>query len=207
MQHTKTKPTKQMQYGSAMESSAKDWYFATQKQQHVNFSVQETDFHVRVDYPFLGASPDDIVLCDCHDQKLLEIKCPSEYEDGCLNWENDKDSPLAKDHLLKTSHRYYFQVQLQMFISKFSSVDFLLLSPRNNGTVLLTTVKSNKNFIEKMNAKSWQYFENVLLPELVIRTLDNTLENDRNTYCFCRKPSFGNMIACDNSKCEFEWFH
>ena len=95
MQYTKRKPTKQMQYGFAMESSARDWYFATQKQ-HVNLSVRETGFHARVDYPFLGASPDGIVSCDCHDQKLLEIKCPSKYEDGFLNWENDKDFPSAK---------------------------------------------------------------------------------------------------------------
>ena len=119
-----------MQYGSAMESSARDWYFATQKQQHVNLSVREAGFHVRVDYPFLGASPDGIVSCDCHDQKLLEIKCPSKYENGFLNWENDKDFPLAKDHSLKTSHQYYFQVQLQMFICKFSSVDFLFIHPK-----------------------------------------------------------------------------
>ena len=172
MQYTKRKPTKQMQYGSTMESSARDWYFAMQKQQHVNLSVRETGFHAQVDYPFLGASPDGIVSCDCHDQKLPEIKFPSKYEDGFLNWENDQDFPLAKDHSLKTSHQYYFQVQLQMFICKISSVDFHLYSPKNNGTVLLTTVKSNRDFIEKMNAKSWQYFENVLLPELVTCRLE-----------------------------------
>ena len=106
MQNTKKKPTKQMQYGCAMESSARDWYFATQKQQHVNLSVRGTGFHVQIDYPFLGASPDGIVSCDCHDQKLLKIKCSSEYEDGFLNWENNKDFPVAKDHSLKTSHQY-----------------------------------------------------------------------------------------------------
>ena len=58
-----------------------------------------------------------------------------------------------------------------------------------------------------MNAKLWQYFENVLLPELVTRRLDNSLKNDRKSYCFCRKPSFGNVIAYDNSKYKFEWFH
>ena len=94
-----------------MELSTRDWYFARQKKQHVNLSVRETGFHVRVDYPFLGASPDGIVSCDCHDQKLLKIKCPSKYEDGFLNWGNYKDFSLAKDHSLKTSHQYYFQVQ------------------------------------------------------------------------------------------------
>ena len=26
-------------------------------------------------------------------------------------------------------------------------------------------------------------------------------------YCICQKASYGEMIACDNSKCELEWFH
>ena len=169
MQYTIRKPTKQMQYGSAMEPSARDWYFAMQKRQHVNLSVRETGFHAGVDYPFIGDWLDGIVSCDCHDQKLLEIQYPSRYEDGFLNWQNDKDFPLAKYHSLKTSHQYYFQVQLQKFICKFSSVDFLLYSPKSNGAVLLTTVQRNKDFIAKMNARSRQ-------SELITRRLDNSLE-------------------------------
>ena len=45
-----------------MELSTRDCYIAMQKQQHVNLSVRETGFHVRVDYLFLGASLDGIVL-------------------------------------------------------------------------------------------------------------------------------------------------
>ncbi|THV08083.1 hypothetical protein K435DRAFT_959532 [Dendrothele bispora CBS 962.96] len=26
-------------------------------------------------------------------------------------------------------------------------------------------------------------------------------------FCFCQQGSSGNMIACDNSKCKYEWFH
>ena len=148
-------------------------------------SVRDTGFHVQVDYPFLRVSPGGIVSCDCHDRKLVEIKYPSKYEDGFLNWQNDKDFPLAKDKLLKTSQRYYFQVQLQMFVCKFSSADFLLYSPKNNGILLLTTVKKNIDFTEKMNTTSWQYFENVLLPELVTHRFNNSLENDQKIYCFC----------------------
>ena len=117
---------------------------------------------------------------------------------------NYKDFPLVKDHSMKTSHHYWFQVQLQVFAWKLSSVDFLIYSPKNNGTVSLMIVKRNKYFIEKMNAKSWHYFENVLLTELVTRWSGNSLENDRKIYCFCRKPSFGNMTACDNSNCKVE---
>ncbi|KAH7581160.1 hypothetical protein J7297_04546 [Nakaseomyces glabratus] len=30
---------------------------------------------------------------------------------------------------------------------------------------------------------------------------------DEERYCFCNDVSYGAMIACDNSKCEREWFH
>lgn len=31
--------------------------------------------------------------------------------------------------------------------------------------------------------------------------------SDENVYCFCRQGSRGNMIACDGSDCDIEWFH
>ena len=27
------------------------------------------------------------------------------------------------------------------------------------------------------------------------------------TYCFCNNVSYGDMIACDNEVCMYEWFH
>lgn len=32
-------------------------------------------------------------------------------------------------------------------------------------------------------------------------------ESDQTPYCFCRQASHGDMIACDNKKCQYEWFH
>jgi len=37
---------------------------------------------------------------------------------------------------------------------------------------------------------------------------DVDAEDDDKIYCFCRKKSFGDMIACDNEgNCPYEWFH
>jgi len=30
---------------------------------------------------------------------------------------------------------------------------------------------------------------------------------DKELYCFCRKLSYGEMIACDNPDCRYQWFH
>ena len=30
---------------------------------------------------------------------------------------------------------------------------------------------------------------------------------DDRKYCTCRSVSYGNMVACDNPECPYEWFH
>lgn len=32
-------------------------------------------------------------------------------------------------------------------------------------------------------------------------------EGEDKVYCVCRQVSFGNMVACDNDECPYEWFH
>ena len=49
------------------------------------------------------------------------------------------------------------------------------------------------------------YFHKIL-PEIVSRKLDYTNDNNRKRYCFCKRTGFGNMIACENSACTYEWF-
>ncbi|KJA28592.1 hypothetical protein HYPSUDRAFT_34031 [Hypholoma sublateritium FD-334 SS-4] len=36
---------------------------------------------------------------------------------------------------------------------------------------------------------------------------ENDNDNDDRTYCFCDGVSYGEMIACDDARCEREWFH
>ena len=68
----------------------------------------------------------------------------------------------------------------------------------------LTTVKNSKDLIQKINAKSLQYFKNVILPELLTHRLDSSVENNKKHYCLSQKLSFRNMIACDKLKCKFD---
>eukprot|EP01050_Picozoa_sp_SAG11_P008355 SAG11_NODE_734_length_7466_cov_3.388625_2_plen_203_part_00 len=36
---------------------------------------------------------------------------------------------------------------------------------------------------------------------------DIPVDPNEPRYCYCRQVSFGEMVACDNADCEFEWFH
>lgn len=35
----------------------------------------------------------------------------------------------------------------------------------------------------------------------------NNVDDEETTYCICQQPSFGEMVACDNPNCQYEWFH
>ncbi|KAJ8102064.1 inhibitor of growth proteins N-terminal histone-binding-domain-containing protein [Lipomyces tetrasporus] len=36
---------------------------------------------------------------------------------------------------------------------------------------------------------------------------DEEENNDSALYCFCQQVSYGDMVACDNPDCQYEWFH
>ena len=70
-------------------------------------------------YHFLGASPDGLVTWLCHESSLLEIKCPAKHKDNlsindCIA--TDKEFYLDKIFLLKSSHKYYTQVQMHIYM-------------------------------------------------------------------------------------------
>ena len=43
---------------------------------HQGFTVAESGLFVHPDMPFIGASPDRIISCDCCGKGILEVKCP-----------------------------------------------------------------------------------------------------------------------------------
>lgn len=50
--------------------------------EHGNVKIAETDFYVSAICPFLGASPNGLVSCSYHPDRVLEIKNPFKYQHG-----------------------------------------------------------------------------------------------------------------------------
>ena len=94
-----------------------------------------------------------------------------------------------------------------MFIHNLNDDHFpIFCKQKPNQSILLSVTRDNnlgKNMLEKFE----QYFHKIFLPETVTRKFDVSNENDQKAYCFCRRNSFENMIACDCSTCSYEWFH
>ena len=137
---------------------------------------------------------------------------------------------------LKTDHAYYYQIQLQLYIyQKFSQkevkCDFLVWTSKQ---INVQRILLNESFIDEKLQDLEHFFVNAILPEIVgkwysrkpIASNENLVEELPETstssstsnqdtededytisWCFCNKPSYGDMILCDNTKCTIKWFH
>ena len=66
-----------LKYGRAMELNAANAFFDLLSKQHKNFNLIDHGLFLDQDLlPYVGASPDRIISCDCCPQAVLEIKCP-----------------------------------------------------------------------------------------------------------------------------------
>lgn len=79
---------------------------------------------------FLGATPDMLIECKCRDVGVVDVKCPWKVKDTNLSHllNDAKRCVRESDGALeiKTTHRYYYQVQAQMFVWKTDYADFIL---------------------------------------------------------------------------------
>ena len=91
-------------------------------EKHSNLKVRDTGLVISTNWPFLGASPDGIVCCDCCGHGVIEVKCPY-----CVRNKHLEDAVKDKSFCLKEelgvialdrTHQYYYQVQQQLQICK-----------------------------------------------------------------------------------------
>lgn len=162
-------------YGKTYEVKAVEQLFESVKHLHQNLLKRKSGFVIHEDYPFMGASPDAIFLCDCHGVITVEVKCPfsarnrADMVDTLLQL---KDSFITRNEehhiILKTKHKYFFQAFMQVHICKANFGYFYVWSPHQ---VLVFEIKRNDNYWEICKNKALSFFENVIFPELVAKKI------------------------------------
>ena len=105
------------------------WFFL----EHADVKFESCGLFVNPKYPFMGASPDGIIQCCCHDKCLIEVKCPYNCSTQLFSeLEGNKSFCLKQinKHLkLDKAHSYYYQVQCQLNICELDICYFVVWSP------------------------------------------------------------------------------
>lgn len=216
MQYSPVPDIPALKWGRENEDKARSEYVLTVDAKHQNTLVVD-DCGLVVDPQFscLGASPDGLVTCDCHNSSVLEIKCPYKYRNQLPTCKEALADPSyclkvqsGRIHLTK-SHKYYHQVQGQIALCNLEYCDFVVWTTKG---IFVERIECEKSYSTEVIPMLSSFFEKYMLPELLTHSLESgtssqTDSDDEILYCVCRKPESGRMIACDSQTCSGVWFH
>lgn len=207
-------------YGCTDENTARLEYSTIAISCHSKFVIRSCGFFVSPLMPFVGASPDGVVHCDCCGRGGLEIKCPhcskDKAPDSSIRYLEDTACGLA----LKKDSEYYYQVQAQIYICCLKYCDFVVWTP--HGIHLERIYPCIDHFKQAME-KITMLYKYAILPELIGKCYTHeyvivpeaesgdTEDTDVNTelWCYCNCPEGDDelMIGCDYTTCNIQWFH
>ncbi|GFU39859.1 yqaJ domain-containing protein [Trichonephila clavipes] len=136
-----------MKYGLANEEIARKQY-----EREYSTEVKICGLFVDKDKPFLCASPDGLV----GDDGLIEIKCPysARFESNLLEFLITKKNSLGfkfsneRGIYLPLNHKFYFQIQGQLFITQRKWCDLYLWCKKDSLTLRIEA--KTKSFGKKL---------------------------------------------------------
>ena len=151
-------------WGCSHEKYACDMFIEEHKKSHENVKMHNTGFFINPSVPFLGASPDGLVSCDCCGVNVIEVKCPFCAKDDMV----DRVSYLemGDDGKLKLSrkHQYFYQVQTQLGVCRLESAFFVVWTEKD---LHVEPISFDEEFWDMICHKSKHIFDTAIMPELV----------------------------------------
>ncbi len=202
-----------LEWGKAKEKEALNELAFQMSGEHDSFEIKECGLRLCKDTSFIGASPDGIFLCKCHNTTtLIEIKCPHSLR-ATKSVENvdKKKFFMDEQNHLKQSHKYYAQVQLQLYVFGYKECIFFVWTPNWS---IMCTVERNEDFISSMIKTLSSFYLKHVIPELLTRCIENGEDKENavvanKLYCICQSIYDGEeqWIGCDSTNCKYEWFH
>lgn len=204
--------TKATQCGITHEENAAQRYVEEYTATHDSLALSFCGLVISKQHPQLAASPDRLVCCACCGKGCIEIKCPyslhvdnmtvAEYckkPSSCLEWNHGQVR-------LKRNHAFYYQVQLQMYVTNREFCDFVVWSPQE---MFVERIKINKDFLKQAIHRALEFHKKVIVPELLARFFTRSLNSKTNVlWCVCKRPDTGEpMLQCDNDECAIQWYH
>ena len=82
-----------------------------------NVKVMKSGLIVCPELPFIGATPDAILIMEDGRRVCLEIKCPYTCKDKVIKVPY-LETNAGGLNVLKSNHEYYIQMQIQLYLAK-----------------------------------------------------------------------------------------
>lgn len=202
-------------WGLQNESTARNSYLKIMQDVHVNFSIKESGLIINPSLPWIGASPDGVVSCDCHGTGVVEIKCPFNAK-GCALREcvgNPRFclTMTAEGMALKQDHSYNYQLQAQMCIAEVMYGDFIVWTPQE---LFIQRIQFDLCFFDEAYLRVEEFIRTRVLPELLGKWVTvPRLSSSANLEtapegCYCGNPVDNtDILSCTSEQCKRKHFH
>ena len=82
------------------ESTAIDQYLVKVKENHDGLQITKAGLFIDPDRPYIAATPDGIIQCDCCGKRAVEVKCPFNYKDSLPDDDEANFCMMRQDGLI-----------------------------------------------------------------------------------------------------------
>ena len=205
------------EHGCKHESEAIIAFEKQMKAEHTNFKTIKCGMFINKEYPWLHATLDFISWCKCCGYGCGEVKCPycidgTDFEGylqkatSCLE---DADGQMR----LKRNHKYFYQVQLELFIVNMQFCDFVVCASDDTGAEIVSErIYPDKQQWTDVLPKFSHFWRYCILPEILGRwyTRKNKLlksAEETKPVCYCRTETGEEVVKCNNPSCPVSIFH
>lgn len=152
-------------YGINTEPIALKSFLKVWKGIHTNTTNKNSGLVIHMEKPYIGASPDQVLSCDCHGQGILEIKCPFKASHTIPSPELCSYLVIDNNQVkLKKQHEYYFQVQGQMAVCGVKYCEFFVYTAHGYH---LETISFDQAFWQDVCNTIDIFWENYLAPVML----------------------------------------
>ena len=187
--------TEAIAWGKTMERSVLDKFFKTISPLHENMCIQSTGLLIDKDEPYLAATPDGLVTCDCHEDFIVEIKCPFAHKSKTIAEIEKRNFFLDDNKVLKDSHHYYEQVQGQMALAGVAKCYFVTYTEKE---LHYQEVEFDEWRWENSKSQLKEFFYNIVFPAIASNRIAEELKAAERQ-CTCQ--SYKIVVTVNCSKC------
>lgn len=204
-----------VRWGLQNEDTARESYLKAMQDLHVNLSITASGLIINPDLPWLGASPDGVVTCDCHGSGVLEIKCPFNANGRalkeCVSDPHFCLTVTAEGMTLKQDHSYMYQLQAQMRVAEVMYGDFVVWTPQE---VFMQQVQFDQYFFDEAYTRVEEFIRTGVLPELLgkwftVPHLSSSANLEKAPEgCYCGNPvDDTDILSCTSEQCKRKCSH
>jgi len=188
-----------VQWGRDHEKDGKQAFYVEEAIKHDCFQLQNPGLYVSNDIPFLAASPDYMMTCNCcNGPSVVEIKCPFRLKDSTAVEDINRLEflKITGDKIeLNPLHGYHTQLMMQMALSKAKQGYFVTWFPKGTNiqkisfdAKLWAIIQSNlclfyKKYVVKclLNVTPLHYC--VVCSKLCLPDEETSSPNDETAHC------------------------